>query len=99
MAEKTGALEKLVYDFDTTGALEVCFGDDQWFRVTATKFRSFDGKRRITTPTTTIRKVVDVPMETKEYFGPVYLLQTNIEVIQQTSNTTVTNLDSHQRLR
>lgn len=61
--EKTGNLEKLEYNFDTTKNLEVFMSAlDGWFRVTSKVFRSFNGKRRI---------------QGEEYKGPTYLYGTN----------------------
>lgn len=79
MAEKTGHLVKLQYDFNTAGVLEVCM-KGTWHRTTSREFRSFDGKRRITEPTFTELGNVDVPMRTYEYNGPVYMFGTNNEV-------------------
>ena len=39
--EKTGDLEKMVYDFPTEGVLEVMI-KEKWFRVTSREFRSFE---------------------------------------------------------
>lgn len=93
MAEKTGHTAKKLYDFNTSGVLEVCIKDN-WYRVTSNEFRSFDGKRRITEP---IKQpgigdsMFDVPMKTYEYNGPVYVLLTNQEVIRMDTETIVTN--------
>ena len=93
MAEKTGATAKKVYDFNTSGVLEVCIKDN-WYRVTSNEFRSFDGKRRITEP---IKQpglrdsFSDVKFRTYDYNGPVYILQTNTEVIRMDTETIVTN--------
>ena len=63
MAEKTGNLVKLEYNFDTARNLEVYLPNlNSWFRVTSREFRSFNGKRRI---------------QGKEYNGPIYLFGTN----------------------
>jgi len=79
MAEKTGHLIKLQYDFNTAGVLEVCM-KGTWHRATSREFRSFDGKRRITEPTKTELGNVIVPMRTYDYNGPVYMFGTNNEV-------------------
>ena len=79
MAEKTGHLVKLQYDFNTAGVLEVCM-KGTWHRATSREFRSFDGKRRITEPTKTELGNVIVPMRTFDYNGPVYMFGTNNEV-------------------
>ena len=79
MAEKTGHLIKLQYDFNTAGVLEVCM-KGTWHRATSREFRSFDGKRRITEPTKTELGNVIVPMRTFDYNGPVYMFGTNNEV-------------------
>ena len=80
MSEKRGHLVKMEYDFDTAGVLEVWVPKlNGWYRVTSRDFRSFDGKRRITKPIKPQGKgeICNVPMETKEYFGPVYMWGTN----------------------
>ena len=73
MSEKRGHLVKMEYDFDTAGVLEVWVPKlNGWYRVTSRDFRSFDGKRRITKPIKPQGRgeIYNVPMETKEYFGP-----------------------------
>jgi len=93
MAEKRGHTVKKLYDFNTSGVLEVCIKGN-WYRVTSNEFRSFDGERRITEP---IKQpgigdsMFDVPMKTYEYNGPVYVLLTNQEVIKMNTETIVTN--------
>jgi hypothetical protein len=63
MAEKKGNTEKLKYCFDTSKHLEVFLPTlNNWFRVTARDFRSFNGKRRI---------------QNEEYNGPIYFHYTN----------------------
>lgn len=79
MAEKRGETEKLIYDFNTSGHLEV-YMKDTWYRATSREFRSFDGLRRITEPTKVELGNVDVPMRTYEYWGPVYMFGTNKEM-------------------
>ena len=79
MGEKRGHTEKLIYDFNTAGLLEV-FMKKTWYRSTAREFRSFDGKRRITEPTKIELGNVIVPMRTYDYNGPVYMFGTNKEV-------------------
>ena len=80
MAEKRGEIEKMVFDFNTAGSLEINHPVVGWHRVTARDFRSFDGERRITEPEYTRLSTVEVPMITREYFGPVYLWGTNKQV-------------------
>ncbi len=79
MAEKRGATEKLRYDFNTAGVLEI-YINETWTRVTGREFRSFDGLRRITEPTYAELGNVEVPMETYEYWGPVYMFGSNKEM-------------------
>lgn len=93
MAEKTGNTAKLIYDFNTAGVCEVQIKGN-WYRTTAREFRSFDGNRRITEP---IKQpglgdsMFNVPMHTYEYNGPVYIVQSNVEVIRMDTETIVTN--------
>lgn len=93
MAEKTGNTDKLKYDFSTSGVCEVCIKDN-WYRTTAREFRSFDGSRRITEP---IKQpglgdqFADTKFHTYSYDGPVYVIQTNLEVIRMNTQTIVTN--------
>ena len=93
MAEKTGLTVKKLYDFNTSGVLEVCIKGN-WYRVTSNEFRSFDGNRRVTEP---IKQpglgdsMFNVPMHTYEYNGPVYILGTNTEVIRMDTETITTN--------
>lgn len=85
MSEKRGETEKLVFDFNTAGVLEVYMpGLKGWYRTTAKDFRSFDGKRRITEPTRTERYNPDTPMRTYEYNGPVFMWGTNMQVLDTT---------------
>ena len=76
MAEKTGDLIKLQFDFNTAGCLEIKM-NGKWFRATATDFRSFDGPRRITEPEYIEKGTVNVPLVTYDYNGPVYMYGTN----------------------
>ena len=95
MAEKTGNTAKLVYDFNTSGVCEVCIKGN-WYRTTAREFRSFDGKRRITEPVKQPGlgdSFSDVKFRTYDYNGPVYILQTNTEVIRMDTETITTNAD------
>ena len=63
MREKTGYIEKIVYNFDTSKNLEIFLPTlNRWHRVTSSEFRSFNGKRRI---------------QGQEYKGPVYIFNTN----------------------
>ena len=90
MAEKRGHTEKITYDFNTSGVLEI-FLKGEWRRTTSREFRSFDGKRRITEPTRTELGNVVVPMRTYDYDGPVYMFGTNKEVIKNNDGTMVTS--------
>lgn len=82
MAEKRGETEKLIFDFNTSGVLEIYMpGLQGWYRTTAKDFRSFDGKRRITEPTEVHLGNVQVPMRTYDYNGPVFLWGTNMQVL------------------
>jgi len=75
---KRGEIEKLIYEFNTSGLLEVFMSNlGGWYRTTAKDFRSFNGPRRITIPTEIELGNVKVPMETFEYYGPVYSYGTN----------------------
>jgi hypothetical protein len=71
MAEKTGNLIKLVYEFNSARCCEVSFDGENWARVTAREFRSFNGKRRILN--------VENPNKPyyEEYNGPIYYYGTN----------------------
>ena len=71
MAEKTGNLIKLTYEFNSGWCCEVSFDGDMWARVTAREFRSFNGKRRILN--------VENPNKPyyEEYSGPIYYYGTN----------------------
>ena len=71
MAEKTGNLIKLTYEFNCGWCCEVSFDGERWARVTAREFRSFNGKRRILN--------VENPNEPyyEEYNGPIYFYGTN----------------------
>ncbi len=81
MSEKRGHTVKIEYPFNTAGVLEVYYPDlDNWYRTTASEFRSFDGKRRITEPEYVSRANRDIPMITYDYFGPVYHQGTNTVV-------------------
>lgn len=86
MAEKRGETEKLYYDFNTAGSLEINHPVVGWHRVTARDFRSFDGERRITEPQYTRLSTVEVPMETYEYLGPVFMWGTNKQVPNRYTN-------------
>ena len=91
--EKTGNTAKLIYDFNTAGVCEVCI-KGTWYRTTAREFRSFDGERRITQPIKQPgigEKFEDIQFHTYGYNGPVYVVQTNLEVIRMDTQTIVTN--------
>jgi len=83
--EKTGNTVKLIYDFNTAGVCEVCIKNN-WYRTTAREFRSFDGKRRITESV-----LQSGTQHTYDYNGPVYVVQTNIQVERLFTETIVTN--------
>jgi len=72
MSEKTGGLEKLKYDFDTTNNCEVQLGDT-WCRLTPREFRSCNRPRRIS-------YLEEDKYIIKEYLGPIYYFGTNILV-------------------
>lgn len=78
MAEKTGLLVKLEYDFHTSCVCEI-FILNEWIRVTEREFRSFDGPRRLIRPVggTPNRWLSNDPVEVVDYYGPVYLFHTN----------------------
>jgi len=80
MSEKTGNLDKITYDFNTSGNLEINLPAIGWRRVTPREFRSFDGHRRITEPVYVKKGIVNTPMKTVDYYGPVYYWGTNKEV-------------------
>jgi hypothetical protein len=93
MSEKRGFTGKLQYDFNTAAVCEVCIKGN-WYRTTAREFRSFDGQRRLTQPAKPVGlrdSVIDVEMVTTQYDGPVYVLQTNDEVVRMDTETIVTN--------
>ncbi len=79
MGEKRGRTEKIRYDFDTAGVLEI-FLNKKWYRVTSSDFRSFNGPRRITLPDYVEHGNVKVPLTTYEYDGPIYAWGTNYMV-------------------
>ena len=88
MGEKRGNLVKLVYDFDTSNMCEIGVTSEEgikWYRVTAKRFRSWDGPRRLTRPTKQpghgVEAFQNIVMETVEYNGPLYLDETNIEKV------------------
>lgn len=83
--EKTGNTVKLIYDFNTAGVCEVLIKGN-WYRVTARHFRSFDGDRRITEPV-----LQSGTQHTYDYNGPVYVVQTNIQVPKSNTQTIITN--------
>lgn len=79
MSEKRGETVKLIDNYNTAGVLEVKMGET-WYRTTSSDFRSFDGPRRITEPTVTNHRNVDIPLRMYEYQGPIYMYGTNYEV-------------------
>jgi len=84
MAEKQGHLEKMIYDFPTETVLEIYLDKlNNWYRVTSTTFRSFDGLRRYIKPTYQPRRLELTkinPPEIIEYKGPVFMFRTNQQV-------------------
>lgn len=93
MAEKRGSTVKINFDFNTAAELEVYI--DNWYRVTPNEFRSFDGKRRYSQPSTLPKLNREVEIETVDYYGPVYLYKTTVEVQQLGLNTVVRDLSKH----
>lgn len=66
MSEKKGLTVKLKQEFDTSKNLEVFMPNlNDWFRVTAREFRSFNGRRRI---------------NNEIYNGIIYYYNTNKEI-------------------
>jgi hypothetical protein len=98
MGEKTGRTGKLILDFVHHGVLEVQIKDN-WYRVSSNHFRSFDGNRRITLPERQpLQREYEaffvggpLRMITEDYNGPVFVLETNTEVIRMDTETIVTN--------
>ena len=98
MAEKTGHIEKMKFDFPTEAVLEVYKTSlGGWYRVTSQEFRSYDGPRRYTRP---IKQpghgdsFTNVPTETFEYNGPVYMSRTNREVYYEGSERVIDSTKS-----
>lgn len=94
MGEKRGNLVKLVYDFDTVKVCEIGVTKEEgitWYRVTAKRFRSWDGPRRLTGPIEQpghgIEAFQNIEMETIDYEGPLYLYETNIRKEKQGTET------------
>jgi len=88
MGEKRGNLVKLIYDFDTSNMCEIGMTTEKgikWYRVTAKRFRSWDGPRRLTGPKEQpghgVKAFQNIEMKTVEYNGPLYLYETNIEKV------------------
>jgi hypothetical protein len=72
MSEKRGNTVKIIHDFDSCKCLEIYVGSlERWHRVTPREFRSFSGKRRITTWDKDDNPIYN------EYNGPVYYFMTN----------------------
>lgn len=93
MAEKRGETEKLKYDFNTAGCLEVQMKSGNWFRVTSREFRSFDGPRRITEQSYVVHgRVTDIPLVQYEYKGPVYAYATNKRVRKENTQEIVRSI-------
>ena len=75
--EKTGYTEKMEFLFNESKNLEIFLPNlNNWYRVTPTDFRSFDGKRRI---------------QGKEYEGPLYAYGSNKTVIPSFNNKIVSS--------
>ena len=75
--EKTGYTEKMEFLFNESKNLEIFLPNfNNWYRVTPTDFRSFDGKRRI---------------QGEEYEGPLYAYGTNKKVIPSFNNKIVSS--------
>jgi hypothetical protein len=70
MTEKKGFTGQLRYEFDTSKNLEILLPSNKWHRVIPNEFRSFNGKRRITT------YLKNDPIYS-DYNGPIYLFKTN----------------------
>ena len=89
-AEKRGDTGKLEYDFPTHGVCEIKM-KGTWYRTTEREFRSFDGPRRYSIPEYTKHRIVEVPMITENYFGPVYVWGTNTTVPYQGTETIISS--------
>lgn len=87
MSEKRGQTEKIKFDFNTAGVLEIQSADGTWYRVTAKTFRSYDGPRRITEPQFTEKSNPSVPMRTYVYEGPVFYSESNKKAVKQNNFT------------
>ena len=87
MSEKRGQTEKIKFEFNTAGVLEIQYATGGWGRVTAVTFRAYDGPRRITEPQFTEKSNPHVPMRTYLYEGPVYYYGSNKQVVKQNSDT------------
>ena len=75
--EKTGYTEKMEFLFNESKNLEIFLPNlNNWYRVTPTDFRSFDGKRRI---------------QGEEYEGPLYAYGTNRKVSPKHNNKIVSS--------
>lgn len=88
MSEKRGQTEKIRFDFNTAGVLEIQLHNETWYRVTAATFRAYDGPRRITEPQFTERGNPWVPLHTYVYEGPVYYYGSNKKATKQNNYTT-----------
>jgi hypothetical protein len=72
MSEKKGNTVKIIYDFEPSKCLEIYLDEfERWHRVTPREFRSYSGKRRVTT-----WDKEDNPIHT-EHNAPVYYFMTN----------------------
>jgi len=87
MSEKRGQTEKIKFDFNTAGVLEIQHHNETWYRVTAATFRAYDGPRRITEPEYTERANPRIPMRTYVYEGPIYYYGSNKQAIKQNNYT------------
>lgn len=84
MGEKRGNLVKLIYDFDTSKCCEIGVTKEEgikWYRVTAKRFRSWDGPRRLTgpieQPSHGVEGFQNIQIVTVDYDGPLYMYETN----------------------
>lgn len=73
----------LKYDFEPYKCCEVKM-DNNWYRVTARQFRSFDGERRISTGIDENNQLIY-----QSYEGPIYLFKTNVIVEPKGTNNFV----------
>lgn len=80
MGEKRGDTGKLLNPYNDNGVLEIFYDSlDTWVRVTSNDFRSWGGKRRITSYTNH-KRGEEATCTIEEYHGPVYEYKTNTKV-------------------